>query len=562
MISLFDIHSESGRMALLRSDLYGHQWLELRSIEGQVLGEIPNEYLPLGPHWSPDGATIAFGSNDGILYLYHLGEEKPKAILAPSTLQAGFCEWSKDGKRLVYSAYGRNMKIPPNIYYLEVDSGHTHQLTDDPHMVDRFPHWSPSGQYIAFHRQNMEEAEHPMRVFTLDIQSGNCFPLLDNQVGSCRIGRIGWTPDSSSILITISQKDKSEIKVIRLEDHAPLWSYKSKTLQSGVISPKGDRILAIGSDELLWFEYPEGKLIDRLPLESLSPVRISFTGPQVGFSSDATALNFLGENSYLYRWVIGGECECILEDDPQVRPACSHETYSIPSLDGRPVPVERFIPPEPKLPAILYVHGGPGEAIDPDDPFMLRLLAEGYEFVCTAYRGSRGYGEEHQEANRGEYGRGDVRDIVAAGLDWKKRFGENRPLILMGYSYGGFLTFLSLAQEKAPWAGGVVLWPVTSMLRFGLHQQRAFPTDPDQRKVAMVERSPVEQAGRIRVPLMIFHGALDTVATTEELRSIQNKIIAQGGECDLIVFEDDTHGLMRHRDEIHERVLSFLNAIS
>ena len=41
------------------------------------------------------------------------------------------------------------------------------------------------------------------------------------------------------------------------------------------------------------------------------------------------------------------------------------------------MPVQRFIPPRPRSAAILYVHGGPGEAIDPDDPFMLRLLAEG-----------------------------------------------------------------------------------------------------------------------------------------------------------------------------------------
>ncbi len=244
-----------------------------------------------------------------------------------------------------------------------------------------------------------------------------------------------------------------------------------------------------------------------------------------------------------------------------MRPTFTHEEYRVPSRDGRPIPVQRFIPPQPRSQAILYVHGGPGGAIDPNDPFMLRLLAEGVEFVCAAYRGSSGYGPEHEEANRGEYGRADVWDLLAAGFDWKKRAGENRPLILAGYSYGGFLTFLALAQDKIPWAGGIVMWTLSGLHRFPLHRHRAFPADADQQAAAGVERSPLKQAWRIRVPLLSFHGVLDATATTEEMKAIQTTVLGQGGECELIIFDDDTHGLERHRDEIHARVLSFLKGV-
>ncbi len=104
-------------------------------------------------------------------------------------------------------------------------------------------------------------------------------------------------------------------------------------------------------------------------------------------------------------------------------------------------------------------------------------------------------GREHEEANRGEYGRADVWDIVAAGFDWKQRAGENRLLIVAGYSYGGFLTFLSLAQDENPWAGGIALWSVSGIHRLPLHQQRAFPTDPDQQAAACVQRAPLTRPG-------------------------------------------------------------------
>jgi dipeptidyl aminopeptidase/acylaminoacyl peptidase len=63
----------------------------------------------------------------------------------------------------------------------------------------------------------------------------------------------------------------------------------------------------------------------------------------------------------------------------------------------------------------------------------------------------------------------------------------------------------------------------------------------------------------MRVPLLIFHGSLDTSATTDELKSIQASILDRQGECELVIYDDDTHGLMPHRDDIHKQVLKFLN---
>ncbi len=560
MLLLADIHARSGRLAVLRSDVNGQQWLELRTLAGQVLGEVPPQFLPLMPHWSPDGSAVACGGNDGRLCVYRLGEA-PQVVYSDPQLKAGFCEWAPDGSQLVFSAYGRDPQFPPNLYTLDPSSNRPLQLTDHPRMVDRFPHWSPSGQWVAFQRQDLDEPEIPPRIYLLDVQSGQCVLILKTVGGSCHAGRHAWRPDSSALLVTHWQPDHVAVSAIRLTDWAATWRYASPALQAGVFSPDGNSVLCVCQDELLWFVYPSGALQHRLSLASLSPVRQYFSGPQIGFDPDPSVLYFLSENSCLYRWTLGGDCVCLLEDRPQARPAYSRAEYTVPSRDGRPVSVQRFVPPEPKGPAILYVHGGPGGAINPDDPFMLRLLAEGIEFVCAAYRGSSGYGREHDDANRGEYGRADVWDVLAAGLDWKERTGHTRPLLLAGYSYGGFLTLLSLAQADQPFAAGLSLWAVSGLHRMAAHQHKAFPADPAQRTQALVERSPFEQAARIRVPLLIFHGALDTAATTDEMQAIRGRVVAAGGVCDLIVYDDDTHNLLRHRDDIHTRVLAFIERL-
>ena len=85
-----------------------------------------------------------------------------------------------------------------------------------------------------------------------------------------------------------------------------------------------------------------------------------------------------------------------------------------------------------------------------------------------------------------------------------------------------------------------------------------FPRSEQERHQALTERSPVERASHIRVPVLIFHGALDAAGNAEELSVIQQRIQAAGGDCTLRVFDDDTHALRRHLDEIHADILRFL----
>ena len=102
------------------------------------------------------------------------------------------------------------------------------------------------------------------------------------------------------------------------------------------------------------------------------------------------------------------------------------------------------------------------------------------------------------------------------------------------------------------------MWPVTGLHRFPSHAHRAFPEEREDRYQALTERSPVERASHIRVPVQIFHGALDSAGNVEELSVIQQRIQTAGGDCTLKVFDDDTHALHRHLDEIHADILRFL----
>lgn len=124
----------------------------------------------------------------------------------------------------------------------------------------------------------------------------------------------------------------------------------------------------------------------------------------------------------------------------------------------------------------------------------------------------------------------------------------------MGYSYGGYLTLLSMTYEENPFDSAVSLWGVTQLEHLQMHLPKAYPKHPKERNVAKIERNPLKLAYKINKPLLIFHGEKDTTSTTEDVLHIQKQILAHGGTCDVVIFEDDTHGLAKHLHEIFDRI--------
>lgn len=253
-----------------------------------------------------------------------------------------------------------------------------------------------------------------------------------------------------------------------------------------------------------------------------------------------------------------GKFELLLKAQEEKMPTFSHREYTVRSKDDRLIPVHSFLPENPNFKGVMLVHGGPGEKVDdPRDPIVLRLLQEGYEVVAPCYRGCFGNGQEHRDANLGEYGRADVWDLLAVGEDWKNKHQTKRPLAIIGYSYGGYLTLLSLSKERNPFERGISLWGVTRIEHLKMHLPRAYPNDKDDREKAVVDRNPLVQANKIKSPLLILHGTQDNTSTNEDVECIQQRIQEHGGSCRVVMYEDG-HGLGRNIQQVYEEVIAFL----
>jgi dipeptidyl aminopeptidase/acylaminoacyl peptidase len=120
-----------------------------------------------------------------------------------------------------------------------------------------------------------------------------------------------------------------------------------------------------------------------------------------------------------------------------------------------------------KYPLIVVAHGGPASAAEPHwgggSLSAAAFSALGYFVLQPNPRGSFGQGEEFTQANRKDFGYGDLGDILA-GVDAVEAgypVDPNR-VGLTGWSYGGFMTIFAVTQTqrfKAAVAGaGISNW--------------------------------------------------------------------------------------------------------
>jgi dipeptidyl aminopeptidase/acylaminoacyl peptidase len=123
--------------------------------------------------------------------------------------------------------------------------------------------------------------------------------------------------------------------------------------------------------------------------------------------------------------------------------------------------------PAKKYPLIVVVHGGPASAVvarwNTGALSAAAFSALGYFVLMPNPRGSFGQGEEFTQANRKDFGYGDLRDILA-GVDAAEAAYPVDPnrVGLTGWSYGGFMAMFAVTQTqrfKAAIAGaGISNW--------------------------------------------------------------------------------------------------------
>ena len=224
----------------------------------------------------------------------------------------------------------------------------------------------------------------------------------------------------------------------------------------------------------------------------------------------------------------------------------------------------------PKVPAVLYPHGGPTwQAYRGFAPFKQILVREGFAVLDVDFRGSTGYGRDFRRANYDEWGHADVKDMIDAA-----RWAAAQPwcdgrLAIYGGSYGGYLVLSALVEEPGLWRAGVDLYgdsEIAESFRHGdrpgrldLARQMGTPDDPSRAELYR-RGSPVYRAERIEAPLLILHGRKDKRVVPLMTERMVEALEIEGKHHEVHWYDDEGHGWEKreNRRDAFDRILAFL----
>jgi dipeptidyl aminopeptidase/acylaminoacyl peptidase len=164
-----------------------------------------------------------------------------------------------------------------------------------------------------------------------------------------------------------------------------------------------------------------------------------------------------------------------------------------------------------------------------------------------------------------------VRDLAALH-DWlgtQDDLDQSRAA-LYGGSYGGYMVLAGLAFQPQRWAAGVDIVGMSNLVTFlentsdwrRAFREREYGSLEHDREL-LLELSPITHVEAMRAPLFIIHGANDPRVPLGEAEQIHEVLTERGVRNELLVYEDEGHGLSKlvNRIDAYPQVAAFLHEV-
>ena len=224
----------------------------------------------------------------------------------------------------------------------------------------------------------------------------------------------------------------------------------------------------------------------------------------------------------------------------------------VPAADGARIPAYLTLPPGgsgKNLPAVVLPHGGPSARDEAGYDWIPQFLAaRGYAVIQPNYRGSDGYGDAWLAKNGFQGWRTSIGDVTASAKYLvSEGIADGNRLAIMGWSYGGYAALQSVAIEPNLYKAAIAIAPVTDFGMIKTEAQYYTERDIVNKLIGsgphIKEGSPLQNAQRIQVPILLAHGELDLNVNIRQSRAMQKALQSAGKPVELLTFAGLDHQL-------------------
>ena len=423
--------------------------------------------------------------------------------------------------------YAVGMSEEREVIVLRRDADVWTELSRTPEtQTERVPRWFSADNNRVYY--SVSENGEPEKLVLLDPESGE--EVLVSSNPNVDPTRRLWSSDGRDLL------------AVRYDDGLPAYHFVSK-------------------------DHPEAQLVAGLvnafPDHAISVAGISRGGRHVLFGAysdvDPGAYYLFDRETGRARFLLAGR-SWIKPDE-----MAPTEAIQYTARDGRRIHGYLTVPKGSAgraLPTVLMIHGGPHERDSWGFDRQVQLLANrGYAVLQVNFRGSSGYGSGFGLEGDKHWGTTMI-DDMADGVDWAVARGvtDRHRVCAYGASYGGYAALQSVVRYPDKFActiGYVGVYSLPLMRKdgdiketdFGMGQlARQLPDSAAEQQA----QSPAFNAQRIKVPVMLVHGAKDERVPLSHYKLMKAQLEEAGNPPEVTIVESkEEHGFVNLENNVN-----------
>ena len=484
-------------------------------------------------HWVDTYSHVFVADYDGTQLSNHKDIMEGEPYNSPLSPFGGIeqISWSPDSKVIAYTSKklsGKEATLSTNsaIYFYDLKSGETKNMTEGMMGFDVGPVFSPDGNYFAWESMERDGYESDQnRLFIMNLNTGEVNYATKNFDQNVR--SINWTANSKDIYFTsdwhgafqIYKYDLNLGEIIQITEG--LQDYRSVALA--------------------------GKQLVATKQTMAMPTELFLVNAKSGAETQITFTN----KNLLDKITMG-----------------KTEERWIKTHDGEDMQVFIIYPPNfdanKKYPGLLYCKGGPQGPLSQSFHYRWNyqiMAANGYIIVAPARRGVSGFGQAWQEQISGDYHGKSMQDYLTAIDELSKEpfIDENR-LGAIGASAGGYAVFYLAGNHDGRFKAFIAHDGIFNEEAQYLETEELWFENWDKggpfwekgNKVAQeaYAHSPHKYVQNWDTPILVIHGELDYRVVVTQGMTAFNAAILKDVPAEYLYFPNENHWVLRPQNGI------------
>ena len=211
--------------------------------------------------------------------------------------------------------------------------------------------------------------------------------------------------------------------------------------------------------------------------------------------------------------------------------------------------------PTKQYPALLYQYSGPGsqQVLDQFNiSWETYMASKGYVVVCVDGRGTGGRGAEFEKCTYLTLGVKEAEDQVETALYMgKQTYIDKNRIGIWGWSYGGYMTIMSMSEGRPVFKAGVSVAPVTDWKYYDTIYGERFMRTPNENVDGYKASSTFQRADKLSGNLLIIHGMADDNVHFQNCTEYAERLVQLGKQFDMMVYTNRNHSIFGGNTRMH-----------